>query len=357
MTTFHRPRLKRVHVPYRVAGPALRIGGAYGVGVEIWDPDELIWTLIGAMDGTRTREQVAAAVRERYPQHDQPALLGAIDQLVQTGFFDDADAPVPVCPADQDRYSRSVAYYAHVDRTPRPSSWDIQAAIAGAHVVVLGLGGLGGACAYALAASGIGRLTLVDHDRVEESNLNRQILYGRSDLGRPKVEAAAGRLTDLREDLVLDARQEAVRDEADLDALFRCGDLVVLAADTPVRIEEWANRAALRSATPWVNGSYDGPHVSATLYTPGTGPCWRCLRLAWYAQTGESTVEREVHMATAATANLAGNLTAHIALAQLTGVHPPRPGEPVVWSTVRLGHAFTTPVPRRPDCPECGDGA
>src|SRR5512134_3160617 len=64
-------------------------------------------------------------------------------------------------------------------------------------VLVVGAGGLGSPLALYLAAAGIGRLGLVDFDRVEESNLQRQVLYGTSSLGRPKLEAAVARLSDL----------------------------------------------------------------------------------------------------------------------------------------------------------------
>ena len=68
-----------------------------------------------------------------------------------------------------------------------------QARLAGATVLVVGAGGLGCAVLSYLAAAGVGQLVIVDHDRVEESNLHRQPLYRMSDLGRPKVAGRAGR--------------------------------------------------------------------------------------------------------------------------------------------------------------------
>ena len=71
-------------------------------------------------------------------------------------------------------------------------------------VLVVGAGGLGSPISLYLAAAGVGRIVLVDFDRVEGSNLQRQILYGQKDLGRLKVEAAAERLRDLNPGVVID---------------------------------------------------------------------------------------------------------------------------------------------------------
>ncbi len=131
----------------------------------------------------------------------------------------------------------------------------------------------------------------------------------------------------------------------------------MLGADQPIEIDEWANGASLQAAKPWVAGGYEGPLVTLTLYTPGTGPCWRCLRPNLGVAADQPAERQQIQMATAATASIAGNLAAHIALAQLTGVAAPAPGLPVTWNTAGLGQAFITEVSRRPDCEQCGTPA
>ncbi len=85
--------------------------------------------------------------------------------------------------------------------------------LAGRHVLVAGLGGVGSYAAEALARSGIGRLTLLDHDLVGVTNLNRQLPALHSTLGRPKVAVMAERLLDIRPDIQLDARQAFIHKE------------------------------------------------------------------------------------------------------------------------------------------------
>jgi len=77
---------------------------------------------------------------------------------------------------------------------------DAQARFAAAHALIVGMGGLGAPAAQFLAAAGVGRITLCDADRVDLTNLQRQILYDTEDIGVPKVDAARARLTEINPD-------------------------------------------------------------------------------------------------------------------------------------------------------------
>ena len=91
---------------------------------------------------------------------------------------------------DRARYDRQLRYFGDLAPGATPPS-EYQRRLREARVALLGLGGLGSWAAYALACCGVGELVLVDGDRVEESNFNRQILYRERDIGRLKAEAAA----------------------------------------------------------------------------------------------------------------------------------------------------------------------
>lgn len=110
--------------------------------------------------------------------------------------------------------------------------------LAGKHVFVAGLGGVGGHAAEAFARAGIGRITIVDHDRVDRSNLNRQLLALRSTMGRPKVEVMRERLLDINPCLQIDAHNafidqdnaaDFIRDR-DIDFVADCIDSVACKA-------------------------------------------------------------------------------------------------------------------------------
>lgn len=107
-----------------------------------------------------------------------------------------------------------------------------QATLQQARVLVVGVGGLGCPVSLYLAASGIGTLGLVDHDRVALSNLNRQILFETADIGRLKTEAAKDRLEELNPDITLELHSQRL-DETNATSLIRHYDVIVDGSDNP----------------------------------------------------------------------------------------------------------------------------
>ena len=95
-----------------------------------------------------------------------------------------------------------------------------QLRLRGSRVLIVGAGGLGSPAALYLAAAGIGRLGLVDDDAVDSSNLQRQVLYGTADVGRPKVEAARERLTDLNPEIEIETLCDILNGEEDQKAVL-----------------------------------------------------------------------------------------------------------------------------------------
>ena len=100
-----------------------------------------------------------------------------------------------------------------------------------AHVLVVGAGGLGCPALQQLAASGIGRVTLIDSDTVDISNLHRQVLFGAGDVGKPKAEVAAARACELAPELTITALQERL-DSSNVLELCAAADLVLDGSDT-----------------------------------------------------------------------------------------------------------------------------
>lgn len=372
-----RPRIKPEHQAYRTVDGNVRIGSViYGIGAEIEDPDGWIWTLTEAMDGTRTAAQIAADVVSAHPFLAAATIGAAMAELREAGFVDDAGAPLPAGLADRDRvrHARGVALLRWMDLSSRASPWNAQLRLAGARVIVLGVGGTGGVAAQILVASGVGHVHAVDPDVVELSNLNRQLLYRESDLGRPKADAAVTALRALNSDVAVTGERREIRGPDDLAALLAPDgggrsryDLLVLGADRPPEIRRWANRVCLTLNLPWVEGGYRGPLVTAGVHVPGDGPCWECQRAGEDARRdlrlrpGQSEDAASPRMpwnpASAVTAGLSGTLVAHAGLALLTGVPPMRPGFRYGINLMALGDPVLQRHPRRPDCPACGSAS
>ena len=150
-----------------------------------------------------------------------------------------------------------------------------QRRLRGARVLLIGAGGLGSPAALYLAAAGVGHVGLVDFDRVDATNLQRQILYGTSDVGRLKTEAAAERLTDLNPAIQVQRHEERLSRENALDTL-RPYDVILDGSDN-FATRYLVNDACVLLRKPDVFGSiyrFDG---QATVFDAARGPCYRCL--------------------------------------------------------------------------------
>ena len=144
-----------------------------------------------------------------------------------------------------------------------------------AKVLCIGTGGLGAPLGLYLAAAGVGRIGLVDFDKVDLSNLQRQILFDTNDIGRPKIEAATNRLRNLNPDIQIDNFETRLTSENALDIL-KDYDIVVDGTDNfPTRY--LVNDACVILGKPNVYGSVFRFEGQITIFGYPGGPCYRCL--------------------------------------------------------------------------------
>lgn len=145
-----------------------------------------------------------------------------------------------------------------------------------ASILLIGAGGLGSPLGLYLAAAGIGRLGLVDFDVVDHSNLQRQIIHGTKDVGRPKLQSAMDRLADINPHVQLDGYETALKAENALD-IIKDYDIVIDGTDN-FQTRYLANDASVLLGKPNVYGSifrFDGQ--ASVFYPKAGGPCYRCL--------------------------------------------------------------------------------
>ena len=150
-----------------------------------------------------------------------------------------------------------------------------QAKLASGSVLIVGAGGLGSPSSIYLTAAGVGRIGLVDFDRVDETNLHRQVLYGTSDVGRPKLDAAREHLRDLNPDVAIETHATRLTSENALEILANY-DVIVDGTDN-FATRYLVNDACLLLGKPNVYGSifrFDG---QVSVFATQDGPCYRCL--------------------------------------------------------------------------------
>ncbi len=214
--------------------------------------------------------------------------------------------------------------------------------------LVIGVGGLGCAAALYLAGAGIGRLMLVDRDRVDVTNLHRQILYTQADVGRLKVEAAAERLQALNSEVRLEA-QAAAADADSLCKLVPAADIVLDCSDNfPTRFA--INAACVAARRPLVSAAAIRSEAQLALFDAARGgPCYACL----FTDDGETQERCEDAGVLGPVVGVAGSYQALLALRRLLGLGDDT-GRLQLWDA-RLLSWRTLSIAKDPECTVCGN--
>lgn len=132
------------------------------------------------------------------------------------------------------------------------------------HAIIVGCGGIGGNIALGLVSSGFNRFTLIDYDKVEESNLNRQFAFGRDDIGRNKVTALADKLVSINPKAIITTFNKKINSEKALSSIINNGDIIVSGIDTPViKSSIYTAKFALKKNIPVIYGSVGYQNLKA----------------------------------------------------------------------------------------------
>ncbi len=220
-----------------------------------------------------------------------------------------------------------------------------------AHVLVVGLGGLGSPVAMYLAAAGVGRLSLVDFDDVDLSNLQRQVAHRTDAIGRPKTESARNTLLALNPDVDITLFETRLEGAALHDAVDSV-DVVVDASDNfPTRFA--LNEACVRTRTPLVSGAairMEGQVAVFRSDLPGQ-PCYRCL----YRDENEEEETCTQTGVLAPVVGIIGSIQATEVIKVLLDIGERLEGRLLVLDALRMEWR-TMRLRQDPKCPVCGAG-
>ena len=226
-----------------------------------------------------------------------------------------------------------------------------QARLRQARVALVGAGGLGAPTALYLAAAGVGRITLIDNDVIERSNLQRQVLYSDTEVGQRKVDAAARRLQALNPDVAVEVC--ATRLDAENAAALLAGhDVLVDGADNfPARYA--LSAASLLLCLPMVYGAVERFAGQVSVFDPrrADSPCYRCL-FPYPPAPGEVPSCAEAGVL-GVVPGMAGLLQASEVLKLLLGIGKPLVGRLLLFDALEMRWREST-LPRDTQCPGCG---
>ena len=329
----------------RAAGlPAGALGISRGfleLRIEDHEPDRARPILTLCASGRRSL--LAAETLQRMGYRDVASVAGGFQRWSSEGF------PIATGNLDADAAER----YARQLRLPQIGEAG-QLKLGNASVVLLGAGGLGAPAALYLAAAGVGRLTLVDDDRVERSNLHRQVIHADARVGMAKTESARMTLAALNPRIQIDLRNERLQAD-NVERLLVGHDLVIDGADNfPARY--LLSAATRRLNMPMVYGAVERftGQVSVFDSRKPESPCYRCLfPEPPAAEDAPNCSEAGV---LGVLPGIVGLLQATEALKLILDLGEPLTGRLLTFDA--LGMRFReTRLPRDPACPGCGPNA
>lgn len=212
-----------------------------------------------------------------------------------------------------------------------------------AQIFIAGAGGLGSPVSIYLAVAGVGKITVVDMDEVDRTNLNRQILHYDRDIGRKKTASAEEKLRELNPDIIINAISMMI-DASNAKKLVGNADGIVDAMDNyPTRY--LLNDIAIAKKIPFFHGGIRGFYGQATTIIPGSTPCLKCIF--------PNAPPGELFPVVGVTAGIIGTLQSNEVIKYLTGTGDLLMNRLFIWDGMQA-HAEEICIERNPSCEACG---
>ena len=214
-----------------------------------------------------------------------------------------------------------------------------------AKVTVAGVGGLGCPALVYLTAAGVGNINIIDKDRVELSNLNRQILHWDKDIGKYKVHSAMEKLAQLNPEVKIDGNITEITEE-NVKGLLDGSDVVIDGMDN-FKTRLILNKACVDLGIPFIHAAVYGLGGELLTVIPRKGPCYQCYLV-------QAPPEIKPFPVLGATPGVMACLQVIEAIKLITGCGDVTPGKLLIFSGEDMNFESLT-VSRNPDCPACGD--
>lgn len=337
-----------------------------GLTHEIADPDGAVHCLLTLLDGTRTVAAIHRDLIVHYPAVTLSDVEAALATFDEAEFLLDATHTADGLLDEYElaRWERNINFFGAYARLA-DNKYQNQRKLADCRVTLLGVGGLGSHLLMDMAALGIGHIRIVEFDRVELSNLNRQILYTEADLGQPKIERAAQRVREFSPRLDLETMDRRLSCADDVLEAAEGADILISAADRPKNeIMRWVNEAVVRHNIPLITGGLDTRRCLYYSVLPGQTGCIECWREQVRRQDPVSSRLLDHRRANQISGDKAAfvplvAMSAALILGELvrlvTGLAPPLAAGRIIharFDDYQIEVAETWE--RLPDCPVCG---
>jgi molybdopterin/thiamine biosynthesis adenylyltransferase len=361
-----KPLFKVTNPPYVVNDSVLVQQS--GSLLEIEDPDRAVRELVALLDGTRTIDEIDQAFRQQRPGSDFD-VRSAIVQFDEAGLIEDADAPSTLNADELERWKRNLGFFETYASLSR-NKYAMQERVRDCKVTLLGLGGVGSYVSLTLLGCGVRDLLVVDFDKVELSNLNRQILYSEDAIGQRKIDVAVSRLQGYNRDARITAVEQMLTSAADIENVVTGRDFVFCMIDRPkMHVIRWLNEACVRAGVPFVGGGIELQRSMIYLVIPGVTGCIECWQRASANDENTRALRAQMEERHSTNSGVGPDLSAFGPLVSVlnslmtsefirfvTGIAPPiAAGRLVETRFDSLTIATAEQWDRLPDCPVCRD--
>lgn len=359
-----KPRIKPIYPVYQLNDELFRIGAQLSITTEFEDPEGQLLELVKVLDGREMTEIVKHMINT-FPDLTPEDVVDGLDILSAENLIE--ETPNKVLEDLDERYHPNISYFSRYmpyDRNPM----DIQEKIRSSSILLLSLGGGGSNILTLLSGLGPKTVRVVDYDRVERSNLGRQLLYRESDLGKLKVDVAVNALREMNSTINVEGFNKKIETPEDVLEFTEGIDLVICVIDEPpFQAQKTVNQAIIKAGLPCVFGASQVSRGRVFSVIPKVTGCFDCLNIH-YTLHDDKFVEQFVgfrnidfNPPTIAYAPAIFQLTAAIvdeAVRVLTGYARPSSLSTQYEINYEDGSSFTHPSWERyaDDCPTCGNG-
>lgn len=359
-----RPRIKPIYPVYQLNNILFRIGAQLGITTEFEDPEGKLYYLVSLLDG-RDIKDIMEIMKSKYPDLTEEDIKDGLDILNHEDLIEETNDSLKN--HIDERYLPNINYFSRFMHYTE-SAYKIQKKINDSVILLLGLGGGGSNILSLLSGLGPKKLKIIDYDKIEKSNLGRQLLYKESDIGKLKVEVAKKVLQEMNSTIEVEAYNQKIETYQDVLKYTENVDLVICVIDEPPFIaQKIVNQAIVKAKIPCVFGASQISRGRVFSVIPYITGCFDCLNIH-YTLHDKQFIEqfigfREIHFnpPTIAYAPAMYQLTAAIvdeAIRILTGYAAPRSLGTQYEINYEDGSSFTHPSWSRytKDCPTCGKG-
>lgn len=250
-----------------------------GTAIEMDDPSGFIASVCRLMNGHLDLPQLTQKLSLTHP-YESTYLKDLLSVLDESYLLEDCSINQPDNLTDYDisRWKRNIEFFGAYSKA-NENKFALQKKLQSVKVTLLGLGGAGSHLLYDLAALGVHHIQAVDFDKVELSNLNRQILYNETDIGNFKINVAKNRMSQFAPNANIQFINKKISCSDDIEQLVQGQDIVISVVDQPREsIIDWVNAACIKQKVPFICGAFDWKWALCYSVMPGKTGCIECWK-------------------------------------------------------------------------------